>query len=97
MCKRFAAIADVAFGQKYANNVYEVFSENEQSSEFHRAILLKFGEKLSSISIDDCLSTSEWYLEIVAQKHCNLKTFYLSDMDLYSQFIEHFVSLIENN
>lgn len=82
VCKRFVPIAKHVFEQKYASRSYQMGCDRKN----HRAILTKFGGKLSGMDIDgfDMLKEDRWLLNVIKQNATTLNKLALgySDVEL---------------
>lgn len=82
VCKRFVPIAKHVFEQKYASRSYRMYFVEKKVN--HRAILKKFGGKLSGMDINkvDMLRKNRWVLNVIRENATTLNKLALSSIDV---------------
>lgn len=92
VCRSFIVIAMKAFERKYAKRRYEMSGLRNAQRGLHRAILHKFGSKLTSIFIYkyDLINRDRHMMDLIVQNCTSLTKFELIDVSIdLGEFFSH--------
>lgn len=92
VCRSFIVIATKAFERKYAKRRYEMSGLRNAQHGLHRAILHKFGSKLTSIFIYkyDLINRDRHIMDLIVQNCTSLTKFELIDVSIdLAEFFSH--------
>lgn len=92
VCRSFIVIASKAFERKYAHRRYEMSGLRNAQRGLHRAILHKFGSKLTSIFIYkyDLINRDRHMMDLIVQNCASLTKFELIDVSIdLAEFFSH--------